>query len=85
MLEVKNGFARALRKNYSENFEDLMDICLIHRSVGSNVSRTVLFEAMVMCILVKQQKTCRRKESGAAAGIRTRVVSVLPILLWLAG
>ena len=55
-----SGFARALRKDDRETFEELMDVCRNYASAGSNATRPVLFEAMVMCILVEQQKTLNR-------------------------
>ena len=55
-----SSFARALRKDDRETFEELMDVCRNYASAGSNATRPVLFEAMVMCILVEQQKTLKR-------------------------
>ena len=55
-----SGFARALRKDDRETFEELMDVCRNYSSAGSNATRPVLFEAMVMCVLVEQQKTLNR-------------------------
>jgi hypothetical protein len=51
-----SGFARALRKEDRAAFDRLMDICLNYASAGSNATRPVLFEAMVMSILLDQQK-----------------------------
>ena len=61
-----SGFARALRKEDRETFEELMDVCLNYASAGSNATRPVVFEAMVMCILVEQQKTLNRLKKGSA-------------------
>ena len=55
-----SGFARALRKEDRVVFEQLMDICRNYASAGSNATRPVLFEAMVMCILLDQQKFLNR-------------------------
>ena len=55
-----SGFARALRKEDREAFEELMDVCRNYASAGSNSTRPVLFEAMVMCILLEQQKAVNR-------------------------
>ena len=62
-----SGFARALRKDDRETFEQLMDICRNHASAGSNATRPVIFEAMVMCVLLDQQKTLNglKKESAS--------------------
>jgi hypothetical protein len=55
-----SGFARALRKQDREVFEQLMDICRNYASAGSNATRPVLFEAMIVCILLDQQKFLNR-------------------------
>jgi len=52
-----NGFAKVLRQNDREVFEQLMDICKNYASAASNATRPVLFEAMVMSILLDQKKT----------------------------
>ena len=64
-----SGFARALRKEDRATFEQLMDICRNYASAGSNATRPVLFEAMVMSILLHQQKILNKleKESLAAS------------------
>ena len=56
------SFARALRKEDRAAFEQLMDICRNYASAGSNATRPVLFEAMVMSILLHQQKILNRLE-----------------------
>ncbi|MFC1487815.1 hypothetical protein ACFLRN_09040 [Thermoproteota archaeon] len=55
-----SGFARALRKDDKEAFDQLIDICRKYASAGSNAACPVLFEAMVMCILLDQQKFLHR-------------------------
>jgi len=55
-----SGFARALRKEDREAFEQLIDICRNYASAGSNATRPVLFEPMVLSILLDQQKTLNR-------------------------
>jgi len=64
-----SGFARALRKDDREAFEQLIDICRNYASAGSNATRPVLFEPMVLSILVDQQKCLNRlkKELLAAS------------------
>ena len=62
-----SGFARALRKDDRETFEQLMDVCRNYASAGSNATRPILFEAMVMCILVEQQKTLNRLKKQSAS------------------
>lgn len=57
-----SGFARALRKDDRIVFEQLMDICRNYASAGSNSTRPILFEPMVMSILLHQQKTVNRLE-----------------------
>ena len=51
-----NGFARALRKEEREAFNQLMDICKNYASAASCATRPVLFEAMTMTMLLDQQK-----------------------------
>ena len=55
-----SGFARALRKEDRAAFEQLIDICRNYASAGSNATRPVLFEPMVLSILLDQQKTLNR-------------------------
>ena len=62
-----SGFARALRKDDRETFEQLMDICRNYASAGSNATRPVMFEAMVMCILLEQQKMLNRLKKEVAS------------------
>jgi len=70
-VQLWSGFARALRKDDREVFDQLMDVCRNYASAGSNATRPVLFEAMVMCILLDQQKflnrlikkLCKKKET----------------------
>jgi len=64
-----SGFARALRKEDRDAFEQLIDICRNYASAGSNATRPVLFEPMVLSILLDQQKTLNRlkKELLAAS------------------
>ena len=56
------GFARALRKEDRAAFEQLIDICRNYASAGSNATRPVLFEAMVMSILLHHQKILNKLE-----------------------
>ena len=62
-----SGFARALRKDDREVFEQLMDICRNYASAGSNSTRPVLFEPMVMSILLHQKKNLNRIEKELLA------------------
>ena len=62
-----SGFARALRQEEREVFEQLMDICRNYASAASNATRPVLFEAMVMTILLDQQKTINQLEKKLQA------------------
>lgn len=57
-----SGFARALRKEDRGAFEQLIDICRNYASAGSNATRPVLFEAMVMSVLLHQQKLLNKLE-----------------------
>jgi hypothetical protein len=62
-----SGFVRALRKEDRETFEQLMDICRNYTSAGSNATRPVMFESMIMSILLKQQKTLTRLKKEIAS------------------
>ena len=64
-----SGFARALRKEDRDAFEQLTDICRNYASAGSNATRPVLFEPMVLSILLDQHKTLNKlkKELLAAS------------------
>jgi hypothetical protein len=56
------GFAKALRTEDKEAFEELMDACRSFASAGSNATQPVLFEPMVMSILLFQQKKLAKLE-----------------------
>ena len=56
------GFARALRKEDRAAFEQMMDACRNYGSAGSNATRPVILESMIMSILLHQQKTINRLE-----------------------
>ena len=62
-----NGFAKALRTEDREAFEQMTDACRNHASAASNATRPVIFEPMVMSILLEQQKklTSIEKEFNA--------------------
>ena len=62
-----SGFARALRKEDREAFEQLIDICRNYASAGSNATRPVLFEPMVLSILLDQQKTLNKLKKDLLA------------------
>lgn len=51
-----SGFAKALRNDDGEAFEQLMDACRSYASAASNATRPVMFEPMAMSILLFQQK-----------------------------
>lgn len=62
-----NGFAKALRSEDKEAFEELMDACRSFASAGSNATQPILFEPMVISILVSQQKKLHRLEKALDA------------------
>jgi hypothetical protein len=57
-----NGFAKALRSEDREAFDELMDSCRSFASAGSNATQPILFEPMIISILVSQQKKIHRLE-----------------------
>ena len=62
-----NGFARTLRQDDREVFEQLIDICKNYASAASNATRPVLFEAMAMTILLDQQKNINQLQKKLQA------------------
>jgi hypothetical protein len=64
-IEIQNwsSFAKALRSDDREAFEQVLDACRNYASAGSNATRPVLFEAMAMSILVFQQKRLTKLEN----------------------
>ena len=61
-IQTWNGFAKALRTDDREAFEQMTDACRNHASAGSNATRPVIFEPMVMSILLEQQKRLAKLE-----------------------
>jgi len=63
-VERWKGFRKALRKSDREAFDDMMNACRKYASAGGMATRPVLFEAMLMSILLAQQKSLQeiRKE-----------------------
>lgn len=61
-IQSWNGFAKALRNDDREAFEQILDACRNYASAGSNATRPVLFEAMTMSILLFQQKKLMKLE-----------------------
>jgi len=66
-IQTWNGFVRALRNDDREAFEQLMDACRNYASAGSNATRPVVFEPMVMSILLSQQKRLIKLEKDLNA------------------
>jgi len=61
-IQSWNGFAKALRTDDREAFEQMTDACRNHASAGSNATRPEIFEPMIMSILLEQQKKLMRLE-----------------------
>ncbi len=57
-----SGFARALRREDRVAFDYMIDTCRNYASAGSNATRPVMFESMVMSILLHQQKILNKIE-----------------------
>jgi hypothetical protein len=66
-IQTWNGFAKALRTDDREAFEQMTDACRNHASAGSNATRPEVFESMVMSILLEQQKRLMRLEKKLVA------------------
>ncbi len=65
------GFAKALRREDLLAFEELMDMCRSNAMAGGSACRPIVFEAMVMSMLLGQQKKIlalekKLKENGKA-------------------
>ena len=60
--EIKRweGFRKALRAEDREAFDEMMNFCRLYASAGSNATRPVLLEAMLMSIVLAQQKELRK-------------------------
>lgn len=52
-----SDFRKALDSRGQEVFDTLMTACRMHASAGSMAVRPVPFEAMLMCMLLEQEKT----------------------------
>ena len=55
-----NGFAKALRAEERDAFENLMDACRSYASAGSNATNPVLFEPMAISIMLNQQMQLKK-------------------------
>ncbi len=56
-IEKWKGFRKALRAKDAETFDKMMNACRNFASAGSMATRPVLLEAMLMSILLHQEKT----------------------------
>jgi hypothetical protein len=66
------GFEKALRTEYREAFEELMDAGRNYASAGSNATQPILFEPMIISILLSQQKKITRLEKKLDAAERAK-------------
>ncbi len=57
-----SGFAKALRKPDREAFDELMDMCRSYASEGSNTTKQIIFEPMILSILLAQQVRIQKLE-----------------------
>ena len=57
-----NGFARALRKDDREAFEELMDSCRNNAMAAGNACNPIIFEPMGISILLAQQVRTKQLE-----------------------
>ena len=62
-----NGFARALRRDDKEAFDELMDMCRSFASAGGNATNPILFEPFVLSIMLGQQERIRKLEKELLA------------------
>ncbi len=57
-----SSYMRALRNEDRAAFEQMIDACRNYASAGSNATRPVIFEPMVISILLHQQKKLNQIE-----------------------
>jgi hypothetical protein len=57
-----DGFARALRKDDKEAFDESMDMCRNPASASSCATNPIIFEPMIMSMLLAQQERIRKLE-----------------------
>jgi hypothetical protein len=57
-----DGFARALRKDDKEVFDELMGMCRSFSVASSNATNPIILEPMIMSILLAQQERIRTLE-----------------------
>jgi hypothetical protein len=69
-----SGFARALRKDDREAFEELIDMCRGLASEAGNATNPIPFEPMVMSLLLTQQKRIRTLEKKI--GIKQQIAGI---------
>lgn len=55
-IERWKGFRKALRGKDAEAFDRMMDACRMFASAGGMATRPILLEAMLMSILLHQEK-----------------------------
>ncbi len=55
-IERWKGFRKGLRNKDTEAFDRMMNACRLFASAGSMATRPVLLEAMLMSILLHQEK-----------------------------
>jgi hypothetical protein len=61
-IHTWDGFARALRKDDREAFDELMGMCRSFAMASSNATNPIIFEPIIMSILLAQQVRIRTLE-----------------------
>lgn len=61
-IHTWDGFARALRKDDKEAFDELMDMCRSFSVASSNATTPMIFEPMIISMLLAQQARIRTLE-----------------------
>lgn len=62
-IDTWKSFRKALPSDGDKQaFDELMDLCRIISMAAGNACKPILFEPMVMCILLGQQKRIRQLE-----------------------
>ncbi len=62
-----DGFARALRKEDREAFEEMMDMCRSYAMASSNATNPIVFEPMIMSMVLFLQRRINQLEKQLSA------------------
>ncbi|MBI1783816.1 hypothetical protein HYR69_01610 [Candidatus Sumerlaeota bacterium] len=67
-MEAWRGYRRALRREDQEVFDRLFALAKSHMAEAAHAARPIPFDAMVMAILLEQQKEIERLRAHTGCG-----------------